>query len=66
MKKLIIALCMAFAGIGASAQSGEMAVGVDLGVVPFLEGEGSPTNFEIGAKFRYGLTEAVRLEADLD
>lgn len=66
MKKLILALCMAAMAVCASAQQGSMAVGVNLGVVPFIEGDGSPTNFEIGAKYQYGLTESVRLEADLD
>ncbi|MDE6136324.1 MAG: porin family protein [Muribaculaceae bacterium] len=66
MKKLVIALCIALAGIAAHAQeSGSMGLGVNLGVAPILE-DGAPTNFEIGAKFQYGLTGTVRLQADLD
>jgi len=66
MKKIFIAMCMAVAALTASAQQGKMGLGVDFGVVPFLEGEGSPTNIEIGAKFQYGISENVRLEAALD
>lgn len=66
MKKIFLAMLMAVAGLCASAQEGKMAIGADLGVAPILEGDGSPTNFEIGAKFQYGLTENVRLEGDFD
>lgn len=66
MKKLFIALCITLAGFAANAQeSGAMGLGVNLGVSPILE-DGAPTNFEIGAKFQYGLTNTVRLQADLD
>lgn len=66
MKKILFALCMIVAALTASAQQGKLGIGLDLGVVPMLEGEGSPTNFELGAKVQYGITDAVRLEAALD
>ncbi len=66
MKKIFLVMFMALAGLCASAQQGKMAIGADLGVAPILEGDGAPTNFEIGAKFQYGLTDNVRLEGDID
>lgn len=67
MKKFIVCLVIAFSAIGMSAQSqGEMAIGVDLGVAPcFIKG-GNITNFGLGAKFRYNVTDPIRLEADLE
>lgn len=58
---------MALAGFaGASAQKGDMAVGLNLGVAPCLEKDFSVTNFGIGAKFQYNVTNPIRLEADVD
>ena len=55
------------ASVGAVfAQKGESAVGVNLGVAPSLESGYSLTNFGIGAKYQYGITDALRAEADLD
>lgn len=66
MKKILLVMFVALTGLCASAQQGKMAIGADLGVVPVLEGDGSPTNLEIGAKFQYGITDNVRFEADID
>lgn len=66
MKKVIIALCMLLTGAVASfAQEGQMAAGINLGVAPVLE-TGGPTNFGIGAKFQYNITDPIRVEADLE
>ena len=43
-----------------------MAVGLNLGVAPSLESGASVTNFGIGAKFQYNVTNPIRVEADLD
>lgn len=43
-----------------------MAVGLNLGVAPCLESGYSVTNFDIGAKFQYNITNPIRLEADVD
>lgn len=60
-------MCMALVGLCASAQEkGDMAVGLNLGVAPSLESGMSVTNFGIGAKFQYNLTNPIRLEADVD
>lgn len=67
MKKLFISLCIALLGLCASAQEkGDMAVGLNLGVAPCLESGAKVTNFGIGAKFQYNVTNPIRLEADVD
>ena len=67
MKKFLLSVCIAFVGMCASAQQkGDMAVGLNLGVAPSLESGASVTNFGIGAKFQYNITNPIRLEADLD
>ena len=58
---------MVLVGLCASAQQkGDMAVGLNLGVAPCLESGASLTNFGIGAKFQYNVTNPIRLEADVD
>lgn len=60
-------MCVALVGLCASAQEkGDMAVGLNLGVAPSLESGRSLTNFGIGAKFQYNVTNPIRVEADLD
>lgn len=67
MKKIIISMCAALAALGVSAQqSGDMAVGLNLGVAPCLEKNASLTNFGVGAKFQYNITDPLRLEAAFD
>ena len=67
MKKLYILFALVLAGLCASAQEkGDMAIGVNLGAAPCLESGMSVTNFGLGAKFQYNVTNPVRLEADLD
>lgn len=67
MKKFFIFTCAALIGLCASAQEkGDMAVGVNLGVAPCLESGASVTNFGIGAKFQYNVTNPIRLEAAFD
>ena len=60
-------MCVALVGLCASAQEkGDMALGLNLGVAPCLESGASLTNFGIGAKFQYNVTNPIRLEAALD
>lgn len=67
MKRFFTALCVALIGFtGAFAQKGDMAVGLNLGVAPCLEKNASLTNFGIGAKFQYNVTNPIRLEVDVD
>ena len=61
MKKIFIAMCMALIGLCATAQEkGDMAVGVNLGVAPCLESGTSVTNFGVGAKFQYNVSNPDR------
>lgn len=67
MKKIICAIALAvMTAVGASAQSRDMAVGINLGVAPVLEKGIDLNNFGLGAKFQYNITANVRLEADVD
>ena len=54
MKKFLFAISMAAAAtLGAAAiETGDMAVGLNLGVAPCLESGASVTNFGIGARFQ--------------
>lgn len=61
MKKLFV--LMSFIALGMSsafAQKGEKAVGVNLGYGTEI------SNLGIGAKFQYGITDAIRAEASFD
>ena len=67
MKKVFVSICVALMGLGAFAQEkGDMAAGLNLGVAPCLESGVPVTNFGIGAKFQYNITNPIRLEADID
>jgi len=66
MKKFLLTAALALAAAGSAfAQQGQMAAGINLGVVPSLE-DGMGTNFQLGAKFQYGITDAIRAEADIE
>lgn len=66
MKRILFLATLLIAVVsGVSAQKGQSAVGINLGAAPCLESGVSLTNFEIGAKYQYGITDAIRLEADL-
>jgi outer membrane protein X len=61
MKKLIVALCVAVMSIGSiAAQKGQQAAGLNLGYG--LDAE----ELYIGAKYQYGITDAIRAEANLN
>lgn len=67
MKKILSFLVVAVLAIGSAfAQKGQMALGVDFNIVPSVESGLDVTNFGIGAKWQYGVTDAVRLDADID
>lgn len=52
----------------AFAQKGKVAIGADLSVSPSVSTpyDNNRTNFGIGAKLQYGLTDAVRADVDAD
>jgi len=66
MKKYFIVAIMAVLGLCASAQQGQKAIGVNLGVAPCLEDGSSLTNFGLGAKFQYNITDPIRIEGTMD
>lgn len=58
-------MCAIMLSIGAFAQKGEQAVGINLNVSPCLESGASLTNFGLSAKYQYGITDAIRVEGAL-
>lgn len=61
MKKLLVLMSFLALGMGSAyAQKGEKAVGVNLGYGTEI------SNLGIGAKFQYGITDAIRAEASFD
>lgn len=61
MKKLFVLMSFMALGIGSVfAQKGEKAVGVNLGYGTEI------SNLGIGAKFQYGITDAIRTEASFN
>lgn len=67
MKKIIMAVvCAILFSATAFAQQGRMAAGVNLGFAPCLEDNVDVTNFQLGGKFQYNVTDPVRLEAALN
>lgn len=63
MKRLLVLLLSVFAVCGSAwAQQGEKSMGVNLGY-----GSGSlHKSFKIGAEFRYGITDAIRVAPSFD
>lgn len=60
-------MCLGLVAFGASAQEkGDMAAGINLGVAPCLESGVKVTNFGVGAKFQYNISNPIRLEAAFD
>lgn len=68
MKKTLLAIALVAAGCtGAFAQhAGQGGIGVNVGVVPVIEGSGSPTHFTLGGRLQYSATDLVRLTADFN
>lgn len=62
MKKFLLVAVMAIMSLGAWAQQGQAAVGINLNVSPCLEKGASLTNFGLAAKFQYNLLDALRGE----
>ena len=61
MKKLFVLMSFIALGVGSVfAQKGEKAVGVNLGYGTEI------SNLGIGAKFQYGITDAIRTEASFN
>lgn len=67
MKRVLFLAVILMAAVGSAfAQKGQSAAGINIGVAPSLESGVNVTNFEIGAKYQYGITDALRAEANLN
>ena len=59
MKKVFVAVLLAMGGMGAFAQKGEKAVGINLNYGT------TASNVGLGAKYQHGITDAIRIEPSL-
>ena len=67
MKKVILSFVLILLGTCAFAQNqGGVALGVNIGVAPVVEDNTNITNFGVGAKLQYNITDPVRLEVAAD
>lgn len=68
MKKALLSIALVAAGCGlASAQhAGQAGVGINVGVAPIIEGNGSPTNFLLGGRVQYSFTDDIRGHLDFN
>ena len=67
MKKLFVTLVVSmFALCGFAQSAGDVAVGGNVGIAPSIESGHGFTNFGLGLKAQYNISDPVRLEADLD
>lgn len=68
MKKILLAAVASLLCIPAvsAASKGDMGVGVNLGVAPCIEKDANITNFILGLKYQYRVTNLIRLQADVD
>lgn len=67
MKKLFLTLFLgAFSLCGFAQSAGEVAVGGNVGVAPYIGKGHGFTNFGLGLKAQYNISDPVRLEAGLD
>ncbi len=58
---------IALGATGAFAQhAGQFGVGLNIGVQPVIEGDGSPTNFLLGGRLQYSATDLIRVALDLN
>lgn len=60
MKKIFFILCVALISVSAFAQKGKQSVGVGVNYGTEI------SNIGLGAKYQYGLTDALRLEGGFD
>ena len=64
MKKLLIVMCAVIMAFGAYAQKGKSEVGVNLDLAPTFSTDPASVNLGIGAKYRYGISNKFRLDAN--
>lgn len=64
MKKLLLIVCAMMLSIGAYAQKGKSEVGINLDLAPTFSTEPASVNLGVGAKYRYGISNKFRLDAN--
>ena len=60
MKKILLTLCVALVSTCSFAQKGEQKIGLNLSYGTEI------SNIGLGAKYQYGITDAIRLEGSFD
>lgn len=68
MKKTLLTAAILALGTSAAfaVTPGKMGVGVNLGAAPSIEKHLDVTNFLVGVKYQYQVTNLIRLQADVD
>ena len=64
MKKLLFCLCAMAMSLATFAQKGKSEVGINLDVAPTFSTSPVSANLGIGAKYRYGISNRFRLDAN--
>ena len=64
MKKLLLIVCAMMLSIGAFAQKGKSEVGINFDIAPTFSTEPASVNLGLGAKYRYGISNKFRLDAN--
>lgn len=64
MKKLLVVLCAIMVSLGAYAQKGKSEVGINLDLAPTFSTDPASFNLGVGAKYRYGISNKFRLDAN--
>ena len=64
MKKLLLILCAMTLSLGVNAQKGKSEVGINFDVAPTFSTNPVSANIGVGAKYRYGISNKFRLDAN--
>lgn len=64
MKKLLLIICAMTLSLGAFAQKGKSEVGINFDIAPTFSTDPVSANIGIGAKYRYGISNKFRLDAN--
>lgn len=64
MKKILVVICAIMVSIGAFAQKGKSEVGINMDLAPTFSTNPASFNLGVGAKYRYGISNKFRLDAN--
>lgn len=64
MKKLLLIVCAMTLSLGAFAQKGKSEVGINFDIAPTFSTKPVSANIGVGAKYRYGISNKFRLDAN--